>query len=167
MYQSTLDFSLQDAGYNTSLIKLFLSNKIHFLSIIIMYLHISLSALGAACSMHKNLLFRAALPLFTVHYAQHWVHRQNTKHLQHIIDFEALPALIDLPQRENKMQRQMGQMQDSRKTQAKETQETQLWTENSLSEEVSLSPRCQQAYTGKGSFYDSTLFLLAFFATQG
>lgn len=61
-----------------------------------MYLHISLSA-----HCNKNLHFQAALPLFTVHYAQHGVHRQNTKHFQHIIDFEALPALIDLPQTKN------------------------------------------------------------------
>lgn len=60
-----------------------------------MSFHISLSAHG-----NKNLNSSAALPLFTVHYAQHWVHRQNTKHLQHIIDFEALPALIDLPHKQ-------------------------------------------------------------------
>lgn len=103
-----------------------------------MHLKISLSA-----HCNTNLHVRAALPVFTVHYAQHWVHRQNTKHLQHIIDFEALPALIDLPQTENKTQRQMGQMQDSRKTQTEESQDSQLWTENSLSEEVSPHPQCQ------------------------
>lgn len=111
-----------------------------------MYLHISLPA-----HCNKNLHFRAALPLFTVHYAQHGVHRQNTKHLQHIIDFEALPVLIDLPQTENKMQRQVGHMQDSRKTQRKLRR---------------LNCALRTAYTGKGSFSDCMLLLLAFFATQ-
>lgn len=40
-----------------------------------------------------------ALPLFTVHYTQHWIHRQNTIHLQNIIDFEGIPALIYLSKR--------------------------------------------------------------------
>lgn len=119
MYQSTADFSLQDGGSNTSHIKLFLSNKIHLLSIIVRNLHVSVwdsqnnLPIEIKTSFISGSCIRGALPLFIVYYAQHRIHRQYTVYLQNIIDFETIPALIDLPQRENnKIQGQMGDMQD-------------------------------------------------------
>lgn len=62
-----------------------------------------------------------ALPLFTVHYTQHWIHRQNTIHLQNIIDFEGIPALIYLSKRWKQCQkfhRQHSTLQNQRSSQA-------------------------------------------------
>jgi len=107
VYERTTDFSLEDGASSTFHIKLFLSSKIHLLSIAVMYLHNSLSASRGQpkyCtpfSFISGSRIRGALPLFSVHYAQHRIHRQNTIYLQNIVDFEAIPALIDLPQGEN------------------------------------------------------------------
>lgn len=83
-----------------------LSNRTHLSSTVVMYLRTSLSLLREQPKYFAHLKgsflplrmrHGRALPLFTVYYAQHRIHRQNPVHLQDIVDFEALPALVDLP----------------------------------------------------------------------